>query len=84
MYASIDLVVDKLERQIRSTRPSLARRSIQEALVPENFSVDEPIDESEDYKVVRTKRFPLKPMHVDEGHSSDEPAGTQLLCFHEC
>lgn len=66
MYASIDLVVDKLERQIRKYKTKLGKKIHQEAMVPENFSVDEPIDEPEDLKVVRTKRFPLKPMHVDE------------------
>lgn len=66
MYASIDMVVDKLERQIRKNKTKLGKKIHQEAFVPENFSIDEPIDELDDYHVVKIKRFPLKPMDVDE------------------
>lgn len=66
MYTAIDLVVEKLERQIRKHKTKLGRKIRQEAFVPENFAIHEDIFEDEDYGVVRTKRFPLKPMNVDE------------------
>jgi putative sigma-54 modulation protein len=66
MYAAIDLVVEKLERQIRKHKTKLGRKIHQEAFVPENFDIQENIDEDEDYGVVKTKRFPLKPMNVEE------------------
>ncbi len=66
MYTAIDLVVEKLERQIRKHKTKLGRKIHQEAFVPENFTILEDIDEDEDYGVVRTKRFPLKPMNVEE------------------
>lgn len=66
MYASIDLVIEKLERQIRKYKTRLGKRIHQEAMVPENFEIEEPIDEEEEHRLVRTKRFPLKPMDVEE------------------
>jgi putative sigma-54 modulation protein len=66
MYAAMDLVVEKLERQIRKYKTKLGKRIHQEAMIPENFNINEKIDEDYDFEVVRTKRFPLKPMSVDE------------------
>lgn len=66
MYTAIDLVVEKLERQIRKHKTKLGRKLHQDAFVPENFTIHEDIDEDEDYGVVKTKRFPLKPMNVEE------------------
>ncbi len=66
MYAAIDMVVDKLERQIRKHKTKLGKKIHQEAMVPENFDIIEEIDEDNDYEVVKTKRFPLKPMNVEE------------------
>ena len=66
MYASIDLVMDKLERQIRKYKTRLGKRIHQEAMVPENFEVEESIEEDEELQVVRSKKFALKPMDVEE------------------
>lgn len=69
MYASIDLVVDKLEKQVIKYRKKLNRRlrqggrQINEQLVPQN---KEKIEEENDPKIVRTKQFILKPMPVEE------------------
>lgn len=66
MYAAMDLVVEKLERQIRKYKTKLGKKIHQEAMVQENFDIHEKIDEDNDFEVVRTKRFPLKPMSVEE------------------
>ena len=66
MYAAMDMVVEKLERQIRKYKTRLGKRIRQEAMIPQNFEIDEKIDEDTDYKIVRTKRFPMKPMSVEE------------------
>lgn len=66
MYASMDMVVEKLERQIRKYKTKLGKRIRQDAMTPDNFYIHEDIDEDESYDVVRTKRFPLKPMDVEE------------------
>ncbi|MNJ55602.1 putative sigma-54 modulation protein [compost metagenome] len=69
MYASIDAVVDKLERQIRKHKTKLNRKFRQEGSLKTLFvegtvSGDEALDD--ELEVVRTKRFTLKPMDVEE------------------
>lgn len=73
MYASIDMVLDKLERQIRKYKTKANRRFRHEGgvrtIFKENFesSADGYYDEDEDdIELVRTKRFALKPMDVEE------------------
>lgn len=64
MYASIDLVVDKLDRQIRKQKTKLQRRihgdSLRFQYIPE-----EAIDVAET-KIVKTKKFAFKPMSAEE------------------
>lgn len=66
MYSSIDRVTEKLERQIRKYKTKLGKRIHQDAMVSENFSIEEPVFEEEDLQVVKSKKFPLKPMDVEE------------------
>ena len=68
MYTSIDLVVEKLERQIRKQKTKLERRFRQggfKAEAVETFAQPIP-EEDELYPVVKTKRFTLQPMDVQE------------------
>lgn len=70
MYAAIDLVVNKLERQIRKHKTKVNRKFREQGapkFVFSNIQTDEdgPIEE-EDQEVVRTKRFDLKPMDSEE------------------
>lgn len=66
MYASIDLVIEKLERQIRKYKTRLANRIHQESMVAENYDIPEEIEEEEDHPAFRTKRFAFKPMDPEE------------------
>ena len=70
MYTSIDLVVEKLERQIHKQKTKLARRFRNGGLKAEMFQDDAPFsdkrDANEEYPVVKTKRFVVKPMDVQE------------------
>jgi putative sigma-54 modulation protein len=67
MLASIDAAVADIERQLRKNKARLGKRLHKDAFVrstePTSFVPDEP---EEDFTVVRTKRFPMKPMSVDE------------------
>ena len=71
MYTSIDLVVEKLERQIHKQKTKLAKRfrggGFKSEVIEESakFNADQ-TDESEEYPVVKTKRFSVKPMDVQE------------------
>ncbi|NLX76732.1 MAG: ribosome-associated translation inhibitor RaiA [Clostridiaceae bacterium] len=66
MYASIDMVIDKLERQIRKNKTKLGKRIRQESVIPDNFEIKEEIEEEQNFKVVKSKRFAIKPMDVEE------------------
>jgi putative sigma-54 modulation protein len=68
MYAAIDLIADKLERQIRKHKTKVNRKFREKGSVTSMFTVNEdnvPIIE-EDLELVRTKRFDLKPMDSEE------------------
>lgn len=66
MYAAIDLVVEKLERQIRKHKTKVNRKFRQEGAIKYMFKTDIPTEEEDDLQVVRTKRFNLKPMDTEE------------------
>ena len=68
MFASIDTAVSSIERQIRKNKTRLSKRLRTDAFersVEEqsSFVPDEP---EEEFQVIRTKKFPIKPMTVDE------------------
>lgn len=70
MYASIDSVISILERQIRKHKTKLQQRNKAsdtirfENIVPQDTSDEN--EDSEESKIVRTKRFTLKPMDKEE------------------
>ena len=69
MFASIDAAVSSMERQLRKNKTRLERRLRQgafERAVDEQSSFAPMVEEEDEFQVVRTKRFPLKPMTVDE------------------
>lgn len=65
MYSSIDDAVESLEKQIRKHKTKLEdRKHSSESIKFENV---EPLEEEEeDFKVVKTKRFAIKPMSIEE------------------
>jgi putative sigma-54 modulation protein len=67
MYASIDLVVEKLEKQIAKYKTRLNRSLRQRGMRPVSVKLVSDLRVEEDQsKVVKTKRFTLKPMDVEE------------------
>ncbi|MCM3115308.1 ribosome-associated translation inhibitor RaiA [Neobacillus sp. MER 74] len=70
MYAGIDLITDKLERQIRKHKTKVNRKFREKGDFPITFATTEntevhDLDEDE-LELVRTKRFDLKPMDSEE------------------
>ncbi|SHI45941.1 SSU ribosomal protein S30P /sigma 54 modulation protein [Clostridium amylolyticum] len=82
MYKSIDLVEEKLERQIRKQKTKLARRQTGDSL---RFSAIESLNgdyyEDEDAKIVKTKRFTIKPMNEEEALLQMELLGHSFFVF---
>ncbi len=86
MYASIDLVVDKLERQIRKYKTKVNRKVRQEVGYKNLFKDDvvtpvHLLEEEDEYEVVRTKRFTLKPMDVEEAILQMNMVGHNFFVF---
>lgn len=69
MYAAIDLITDKLERQIRKHKTKVNRKFRDKESLKDFvpiFSETEQFEDEEDLEVVRTKSFDLKPMDSEE------------------
>jgi putative sigma-54 modulation protein len=64
MYASTDLVVDKLEKQIEKYKGKLQKRGAR--FVNDVKAPAAVVAEDDGPRLVRTKRFAIKPMPVDE------------------
>jgi putative sigma-54 modulation protein len=97
MYASIDLVADKIERQLRKyktrhyTKTGKAKEYDDESpelsddddLEPIDFNVGKEPANGADIrpKIVRSKRFPLKPMMADEACKHMDLLGHDFFMF---
>ena len=65
LYAAIDLVTDKLERQIRKNKTRL-NRNVKESVKEFNFDYDLPVEEEGKETVVKRKKLEMKPMSEEE------------------
>lgn len=87
MYKSIDLVVNKLERQIRKQRTKLSRNnneSLRFTQIDEvGFENEEDVLDDENGKVVRSKKFSIKPMSVEEAILQMELVGHNFFVFQD-
>ena len=85
MYKSIDLVVSKLERQIRKQRTKLSRKnheSLRFAQLDE-VAVGASNDIEENGKIVKVKKFGVKPMSVEEAVLQMELIGHNFFLFQD-
>jgi len=74
MYASVDQVVEKLEKQVERFKGRLNRR-LRAAGNAEEAAAEEPL------RVVRTKRFAIKPMEVEEAIMQMNLLGHNFFVF---
>ncbi len=88
MYAAIDLVVEKLERQIRKYKTKINRKYRHQG--QKIFIDTEPVaatatlaeeDGEETLKIVKTKRFNLKPMDAEEAALQMDMLGHNFFVF---
>lgn len=90
LYGSIDLVSDKLERQIRKYKTKVNRKfrrqkaDIKEGVSPDLLratSSDQDEKEEEELRIVRKKRFNLKPMNEEEAVLQMEMIGHDFFIY---
>ena len=83
MYASVDSGVAAIERQIRRNKTRLEKKLREGALerdeVPAFVSADEEADE--EFKIVRNKRFSIKPMSPEEAILQMNLLGHEFFVF---
>ena len=81
MYASMDGVLSKLEKQIHKHRTALKKRLHEGAFAKEEYEFQDDIIDERIPTVVRTKRFVVKPMNIDEAQMQMELLGHQFFVF---
>jgi len=81
MYASVDLVVEKLEKQIEKYKTRLSKR-LRNLAVKDIVSPRLEEDEDEELpKLMKVKRFAVKPMPVDEAIMQMNLIGHSFFVF---
>ena len=83
MYASIDLVADKLERQVKRYRERRTRKAAQHQAVHHAPPLDAvaTLPEEEEAVIVKTKQFNMKPMSQEEALEQLELIGHDFFVF---
>jgi putative sigma-54 modulation protein len=88
MYAGIDGVIAKIARQMRKYKTKILRnhrprRSEIQHFEEQVFHIDETFEQVEDHEpeVIKTERYPVKPMYVDEAVLQIEMSDRQFVVF---
>ncbi len=79
MYASIDGAIDKIERQVHKYKTKINRKFREENRVVATPST--PHEESTEPQILRTKRFAMKPMAVEEAVMQMDLLGHDFYVF---
>lgn len=79
-YAAVDVVIDKLERQIRKNKTRIAAKKNKEA---KDFAYDyiQSIEEEPEEKIVKRKKIEVKPMDEEEAILQMELLGHQFYLY---
>ncbi len=87
LYASVDLVTDKLERQIRKYKTKVNRKFREKGFKNLEFTpVDDSSSDSDDeskFQVVRTKQLALKPMDNEEAILQMDMLGHDFFIYED-
>lgn len=82
MYSSIDLVEEKLEKQLDKYKTKLNKShrasGLKKAMLGSPVGVNTPVEQ---FKIVRTKRFALKPMDEEEAIMQMNLLGHSFFVF---
>ncbi len=81
MYVSIDLVEEVIERQLKKYRTKLATKQQNVAAIFKQDFLDEKSEEDEEIKIIRTKKFDMKPMYPEDACVQMELLGHDFYVF---
>lgn len=80
MYVSIDLVEEVIERQLRKYKNKLIQKK-QSAGNFQKAYIDNDYDENEEVKIIRSKKFDIKPMYPEDACVQMELLGHSFFVF---
>ena len=86
MYQTIDILKDVVERQLRRNRKKIidrkqSKQSFSDVLIEDLMSEEPQEDEEEEIRIVRSKRFEMKPMTPEEACFQMEMSGHTFYMF---
>ncbi|MDO4325124.1 MAG: ribosome-associated translation inhibitor RaiA [bacterium] len=81
MYVSIDLVEEIIERQIKKYKNKLIDRKQSASFFSQNFIEEETPQQEDEIRIVKTKRFGIKPMDPEEACIQMELLGHNFYVF---
>lgn len=81
MYVSIDLVEEVIERQIRKYKNKLIDKHQEGGVLQAAFLEEDAETEDDEIKIVRTKRFGMKPMFPEDACVQMELLGHNFFVF---
>ncbi len=82
LYSAIDVVYDKLKRQLRKYKNKLQdKHQKHESIRYENIEEIDDVEEESNIKIERIKKFGLKPMSVEEAILQMELIGHEFYMF---
>ena len=81
MYVSIDLVEEVIERQLRKYKNKLVAKHQEGGNFNQEFYAADEADTDEEVKIVRTKRFGIKPMYPEDACVQMELLGHDFYVF---
>ena len=80
MYVSIDLVEEVIERQLRKYKNKIVDKQ-QSAANFQKAYLDKDYEEDEEVKIIRTKKFDIKPMYPEDACVQMELLGHNFFVF---
>ena len=82
MYVSIDLVEEVIERQLRKYKNKLVARNQEDSnFKQEFFESEDTSSEDDEIKIIRTKRFGIKPMFPEDACIQMDLLGHDFYVF---
>jgi ribosomal subunit interface protein len=82
LYTAVDLVIDKLERQIRKYKTKINRKMKEKESIKYYFEDQiEEVTDDDEIEIVRTKKFNIKPMDVEEAILQMNMLGHEFFVF---